>query len=89
MIVCVQRQLDVHGRQQSKDVCLQENDHELEEGLRSLAAPIRDRNGRVVAAVNISTQSSRYTAAAIRADMLPALLETAEAIGLDLARITR
>ena len=64
-------------------------DQELEEGLRSLAAPIRDRNGRVVAAVNISTQSSRYTAAAIRADMVPPLLETAEAIGLDLARITR
>ena len=35
-------------------------DQELEEGLRSLAAPIRDRSGTVVAAVNISTQAARY-----------------------------
>src|SRR5699024_4256110 len=30
-------------------------DQELEPGLRSLAAPIRDADGRVVAAVNVST----------------------------------
>src|SRR5699024_10344232 len=32
-LVCVrvQAQLDVHSRQQGKDVCLQEDDHELEE----------------------------------------------------------
>ena len=34
-------------------------DQELEEGLRSVAAPIRDRSGRVVAAVNVSTHAAR------------------------------
>ena len=63
-------------------------DSELEEGLRSLAAPIRDRAGKVVAAANISTQTARYTAAAIRKDLVPALLSTAEAIALDLARVS-
>ena len=37
-------------------------DQELEEGLRSLAAPIRDHTGQVCAAVNISTHAARYTA---------------------------
>lgn len=61
-------------------------DQELEEGLRSLAAPIRDRNGAVVAAVNISTQASRYTTDAVHATLVPAAVETAAAISADLAR---
>ena len=36
-------------------------DQELEEGLRSLAAPIRDRTGRTVAAVNLSAHASRLS----------------------------
>ena len=39
-------------------------DQELEAGLRSIAAPIRDRPGRVVAAVNLSAHASRTTVAA-------------------------
>lgn len=31
---------------------------ELEIGLRSIAAPVRDRDGRVIAAINVSTQAS-------------------------------
>ncbi|WP_406277398.1 helix-turn-helix domain-containing protein [Nocardia sp. NBC_00881] len=62
-------------------------DQELEEGLRSLAAPIRDNTGTVVAAVNISTQAARYSAAAVRKDLVPPLLATAEAIALDLTRV--
>ncbi|GAA4475609.1 IclR family transcriptional regulator C-terminal domain-containing protein [Rhodococcus olei] len=62
-------------------------DQELEEGLRSLAAPIRDASGTVVAAANISTQAARYSAAAVRKDLLPALLGTVEAISLDLVRM--
>lgn len=62
-------------------------DQELEEGLRSLAAPIRDHTGTVIAAVNISTQAARYSAAAVRKDLLPPLLATAEAIHLDLTRV--
>lgn len=64
-------------------------DQELEEGLRSLAAPIRDHTGTVVAAANISTQSSRYTAASIKKDLLPALLSTVDAIDLDLTRVAQ
>ncbi len=61
-------------------------DQELEAGLRSLAAPIRDETGAVIAAVNISTQSARYTAAQVEADLVPAVCATAEAISADLAR---
>ncbi|GAB2662491.1 IclR family transcriptional regulator C-terminal domain-containing protein [Gordonia jinhuaensis] len=59
---------------------------ELEEGLRSMAAPIHDADGRVVAAVNLSTPYARYTLPQLRKDLLPPLLQTAEAISTDLAR---
>jgi IclR family transcriptional regulator, pca regulon regulatory protein len=58
-------------------------DQELEEGLRSIAAPIRDVDGKVVAAVNLSTHTSRCTLQAMREAMLGPLLETAEAIQQD------
>lgn len=61
-------------------------DQELEAGLRSLAAPIRDETGTVIAAINVSTQSARYTAAQIETDLVPAVRATAEAITLDLSR---
>jgi IclR family pca regulon transcriptional regulator len=60
---------------------------ELEAGLRALAAPIRDHTKAVVAAANISMPAARYTAAEVRNKLLPALLNTVEAIHLDLARI--
>ncbi|BAD58373.1 IclR family transcriptional regulator domain-containing protein [Nocardia farcinica] len=59
-------------------------DQELEEGLRSVAAPIRDRAGTVIAAVNISTQATRHSVASIRADLVPPLLATAARIEQDL-----
>jgi IclR family pca regulon transcriptional regulator len=60
-------------------------DQELEEGLRSVAAPIHGGDGRVVAAVNLSTHASRTTAEAVRADLVPPLLATAAAISNDLS----
>jgi IclR family transcriptional regulator, pca regulon regulatory protein len=60
-------------------------DQELEEGLRSLAAPVRDHSGSVVAAINISTQAARYSAAAVRRELVTPLVQTAQAIGTDLA----
>jgi IclR family pca regulon transcriptional regulator len=60
-------------------------DQELEGGLRSIAAPIRDPRENVIAAINISTHASRTTLDAIRKAMLPRLLETAEGIERDLA----
>jgi IclR family pca regulon transcriptional regulator len=54
-------------------------DQELEEGLIAVAAPVRDRSGRVVAAVNLSTHVGRRSADDMR-DMVPALQRTAEQI---------
>ncbi|MEN3534574.1 IclR family transcriptional regulator [Microbispora sp. ZYX-F-249] len=59
-------------------------DQELEEGLRSIAAPIRGRDGRVVAAVNVSSHASRTTPESARRDLLPPLLSTAAGIEADL-----
>src|SRR3954462_1595005 len=41
-------------------------DQELEEGLRSVAVPIRDSSGDVVAALNVSVHASRATVPALR-----------------------
>ncbi|GIH26968.1 IclR family transcriptional regulator [Acrocarpospora phusangensis] len=59
-------------------------DQELEEGLRSIAAPIRNRAGRAVAAVNLSSHASRTTLESARRDLLPPLLATAARIEADL-----
>lgn len=60
-------------------------DQELEEGLRSVAAPVHNREGAVVAAVNLSTHASRTTAESVRRELLPPLLATAKEIEADLA----
>ncbi|MFI7707719.1 IclR family transcriptional regulator C-terminal domain-containing protein [Nonomuraea sp. NPDC049480] len=62
-------------------------DQELEEGVRSLAVPIRDRAGRVVAAVNVATHVSRATPADLVRDVLPALREAAARMEADLAYV--
>ncbi|MFC7387018.1 IclR family transcriptional regulator [Sphaerisporangium rhizosphaerae] len=63
-------------------------DQELEEGLRSIAAPIRDRAGQVVAAVNLSSHASRTTVDSARRDLLPPLLATAARVEADLHTTT-
>src|SRR5882724_10388323 len=60
-------------------------DQELEEGLRSLAVPVRDGRGRVVAAVNVSMHAGREDPEHARAALLPALAEAAARISADLA----
>jgi IclR family pca regulon transcriptional regulator len=62
-------------------------DQELEEGLRSVAAPVRDRDGEVVAAVNIAVHAGRNSVDSVRRDLLPPLLATVARIEADL-RIT-
>ncbi|MEV4189060.1 IclR family transcriptional regulator domain-containing protein [Streptosporangium canum] len=59
-------------------------DQELEEGLRSVAVPVRDRSGRVVAAMNISSHASRTTVESVRNDLLPPLLAAAARVEADL-----
>jgi IclR family transcriptional regulator, pca regulon regulatory protein len=61
-------------------------DQELEDGLRSLAAPVRDRHGTVVAAVNVSSHASRMTRELARRQFLPPLLRAVGEIETDLSR---
>jgi IclR family pca regulon transcriptional regulator len=55
-------------------------DQELELGLRSIAAPIRNSRGRTIAALNVSAHASRSTPASLRADVLPHLQAAADQI---------
>jgi IclR family pca regulon transcriptional regulator len=53
---------------------------ELEEGLISIAAPVTDRNGRTVAALNVSGQANRTSAKVMQETMLPGLRAAAAEI---------
>ena len=53
---------------------------ELEEGLVSMAAPIVNRAGKVVAAINVSAQDQRMPPDDMRKRLLPRLLESAASI---------
>lgn len=55
-------------------------DQELEEGLISVAAPLINRAGHTVAALNISGQANRTSTEMLREQLLPELLKTAQAI---------
>lgn len=59
-------------------------DQELEEGLRSIAAPIRHRSGAVIAAINVSTTVTTHTPESMQAELLPPLFSAAEKISRDL-----
>jgi IclR family transcriptional regulator, pca regulon regulatory protein len=61
-------------------------DQELEEGIRSVAAPLRDRRDRTLAAVNVGTHAARVTLKELRTVILPNLLETARDIEAQLAK---
>ncbi len=55
-------------------------DEELERGLRAIAVPILDRNGQAVAALNLSTHTTRTTRSEMRERFLPSLRGVAEQI---------
>ncbi|MFF6776771.1 IclR family transcriptional regulator C-terminal domain-containing protein [Streptomyces sp. NPDC012637] len=59
-------------------------DEELEEGLRSIAMPVRDRTGRVVAAVNVALHASRRSAEECVREVLPELAAAITGIEADL-----
>ncbi|MEU6879508.1 IclR family transcriptional regulator C-terminal domain-containing protein [Streptomyces sp. NPDC046712] len=59
-------------------------DEELEQGLRSIAVPVRDRAGVVVAAVNVAMHSSRRTVEECVRDVLPELRAAVARIEEDL-----
>lgn len=63
-------------------------DGELEEGFLAIAVPVRDARGGVVGALACSTSRGRHTPEDVLRDILPVLLEGAEAISADLRVVT-
>jgi IclR family pca regulon transcriptional regulator len=61
-------------------------DQELEAGVRSVAAPLRDRSGRAIAAINVSTHAGRVSLDELRGPILQALLETVAEINVRLGK---
>jgi IclR family pca regulon transcriptional regulator len=64
-------------------------DQELEEGLRVLAAPVRNPSGKVIAAVSVSTLAGSHTPDALMREMLPPVLRAAAMIEVDLISVMR
>lgn len=54
------------------------NDQELEVGLRSIAVPVYNMAGDVVAALNVGVQAARRSTKDLKTDILPILLEEQE-----------
>jgi IclR family transcriptional regulator, pca regulon regulatory protein len=61
-------------------------DQEVEEGVRSLAVPIRSSTGRAQAALTVCSHAFRVSVDRILDEFLPLLLSTSERITEDLAR---
>lgn len=55
-------------------------DQEVEVGVRSVAAPIRDRSGRTIAAINVSSHASRVNLKDMRTRHLPVVIDAARRI---------
>jgi IclR family transcriptional regulator, pca regulon regulatory protein len=55
-------------------------DEELEEGVRSLAVPLHDRQGSVIASMNVCAHASRVSAQRLRDEFLSPLLQAAAAV---------
>lgn len=60
-------------------------DQELEIGLRSVAVPVRDAAGQVLAALNVGTHVGRISRQELETRFLPALLEASRDLGNRLA----
>ncbi|GAA0964542.1 IclR family transcriptional regulator C-terminal domain-containing protein [Acrocarpospora macrocephala] len=60
-------------------------DEQLAPGIRSVAAPLRDGHGQVIAAVNVNAHAAETSMEKLVEEYLPALLRTAGAIGADFA----
>ena len=62
-------------------------DEQLTLGIRSVAAPLRDGNGRVIAGINVNCHSAETTVERLLDHHLPLLLQTAGDISADFARL--
>ena len=63
------------------------SDEQLSLGIRSIAAPVRDKAGTIIAAVNVTVNASETSIATLKGAHLPKLLATARAITADFARM--
>ncbi|WP_395727812.1 helix-turn-helix domain-containing protein [Nakamurella sp.] len=61
-------------------------DEQLAPGIRSVAAPLRDGTGRVIAAVNVNAHAAETSVDRLVREYLPLLLTTAGEISADFAR---
>jgi IclR family transcriptional regulator, pca regulon regulatory protein len=60
-------------------------DEQLAPGIRSVAVPLRDGDGRVIAALNVNAHAAETPLEVLTGDHLPLLLQTAGAISADWA----
>jgi len=70
--------LDTLARVREEGYCMV--DQELELGLRSIAVPVRNAQGTVVAAMNVSAQAGRISSETLIAEVLPVLRMASEAL---------
>ncbi|MFD3627959.1 MULTISPECIES: IclR family transcriptional regulator domain-containing protein [Streptomyces] len=61
-------------------------DQELAAGIRSVAAPLRDCDGRVIAAMNVTVHAAETSVETLRDEYLPLLLQAAGEVSADFAR---
>ena len=59
-------------------------DQELEEGVRSMAVPVRDPAGKVLIAINVSVHATRVSTEVLEREFLPKLINAAREIEADL-----
>jgi IclR family pca regulon transcriptional regulator len=64
------------------------SDERLSFGIRSIAAPVSDGSGSVIAAVNVTTNAAETSIAELKKSHLPLLLDTAKAISEDFSRMS-
>jgi len=62
-------------------------DEQLALGIRSVAAPLRDGDGRVIAALNVTVHAAETAVPLLTGTYLPQLLATASAISADWAAL--
>ncbi|MFS4091059.1 IclR family transcriptional regulator C-terminal domain-containing protein [Streptomyces sp. AF1A] len=62
-------------------------DEQLARGIRSVAAPLRDGSGRVIASVNVNAHAAETPVEVLVDDYLPLLLQAAGEISVDFARL--
>jgi IclR family pca regulon transcriptional regulator len=64
-------------------------DEQLAPGIRSIAAPLRDGEGGVIAALNVTVHAAETSLETLQVDYLPRLLRTASDISADFAHYQR